>query len=369
MQQYIDFDTHVYEPLDLWSQYLEPRFRDRAPRWVTDDAGRLLMSLDDKLYPSMAGHPGFARLYGEKPEVDHTGNDPAVRLRYMDQEGQADVHVIFPTLGLAGFPGAVRDADLSAALARAYNRYMGEYCAADRRRLRGAMLIPANHPERAAAEMRWAVENTGMKIAMLAPTPSDEQPWSHPSRDPIWRAAQELEVKIAFHETTSGAMGNAIGIHRYKGAWPMVYLCTHVLEVQLAFADVILGGTLERFPKLKVAATEAHVHWLPGWLALLDQQFGAGTRIWNEQSGEVALKLTPSEYFRRQCFLAAFPRDTMIAEAVEVAPQSIVVCTDYPHPIAKVHGIDQGLSGIEKDPALKSRARSLLVDNALRFMN
>ena len=369
MNQCIDFDTHIYDNLDIWEKYVDPKLRDRLPFWKTEENGRLLMILDGKTYPTVPGHPGFARLYGPKPDVDHSGNDPHVRLKYMDGDGAADVHVIFPTLGLAGFPGSVDDPTLSAGLSRAYNRYLGEYTSVDRRRLVGAMLLPANHPEQAAAEMRWAVQNTGMKIVALPPTPPGDLPWSHDSRDIFWQTANELGVKVIFHETTTGAMTNAVGIHRDRTHYPMVYLCTHVLEVQLAFADMILGGTLERFPNLKVGAAEAHVHWLPGWLSLLDQQFGAGTKIWSAQSGEFMLKHLPSEYFRRQCYLAAFPKDTMIREAYDVAPGSITICTDYPHPVAAVYGQSKGLPGVAENKTLTPQiAQRILYDNPMRFM-
>ena len=29
----IDADGHVTEPPTVWNDYLEPRFRERAPRW------------------------------------------------------------------------------------------------------------------------------------------------------------------------------------------------------------------------------------------------------------------------------------------------------------------------------------------------
>ena len=367
MTDYIDFDTHVFDPITVWRDYLDPQFRNQAPQWVTDDAGRMLMRLDDQIYPSVPNHPGFARVYGESAAVDRSGNDPAVRLKYMDGDGAADIHVIFPTLGLAGFPCSVRDASLAAAYARAYNRYISDYVSLDRRRLRAVILLPANHPERAAAEMRWAREHAQMTIAALTPTPPGDLPWRHPSRDPIWRTAEELGITLVFHETTTGAGANAIGIKRYQGNWPMIYLCTHVLEVQLAFADIILGGTLQRFPKLKIGAAEAHVHWLAGWLALMDQNFGAGTKIMGEQSGEVALELKPSDYFRRQCLLAAFPQDTMIPEALAVAPDSIVVCSDWPHPIAEAHS-GRGLSLANNPDITPEITRRVLVDNPQRFL-
>src|SRR5262249_52428955 len=35
-----DADGHIREPLDLWDQYIDPKFRDRAPRIVKGENGR-----------------------------------------------------------------------------------------------------------------------------------------------------------------------------------------------------------------------------------------------------------------------------------------------------------------------------------------
>ena len=32
----IDADGHILEPLDLWDKYMDPKYRDRAPRLVVD---------------------------------------------------------------------------------------------------------------------------------------------------------------------------------------------------------------------------------------------------------------------------------------------------------------------------------------------
>ena len=367
MAEYIDFDTHVYEPITVWNDYVDPKFRGKGPEFFEDPDGRMKLRLDDQVYPKMPGHGGFRHIYGPDSKMDRSGNDPAVRLKYMDAHG-ADVQVIFPTLGMAAFSTAIRDPELAVALARAYNRYMGEFTSLDRRRLRGAMLVPANHPEQAAAEMRRAVREEQLTIAFMNPTPPANMPWSHPSRDVFWQTANELGVTIVFHESTVGAPSHAVGISRYDTSWPMVYLCTHVVEAMLAMADIILGGTLERFPKLRVGAAEAHVQWLPGWLSLLDQQFGAGTKIWNKDSGEFALSLKPSDYFRRQCFMAAFTDDSMIPDALKTAPDSIVVISDWPHPIAAEYS-EAGLRGLEKHPDLSTeQKRKLLTVNPARFL-
>ena len=36
----VDADGHILEPLDLWDHYMDPKFRDRAPRIVKGENGR-----------------------------------------------------------------------------------------------------------------------------------------------------------------------------------------------------------------------------------------------------------------------------------------------------------------------------------------
>ena len=35
----VDADGHILEPPDLWERYLEPKYRDRALRFILDDRG------------------------------------------------------------------------------------------------------------------------------------------------------------------------------------------------------------------------------------------------------------------------------------------------------------------------------------------
>src|SRR5437764_15040342 len=43
----VDADGHILEPLDLWEKYMEPAFRDRAPRIVTGENGKQCLVMDE----------------------------------------------------------------------------------------------------------------------------------------------------------------------------------------------------------------------------------------------------------------------------------------------------------------------------------
>ena len=234
----------------------------------------------------------------------------------------------------------IKDPALAGAFCRAYNRYMSEYCSTDPDRLKGAMIVPYNHPDVAALEARWAFDR-GLTVAVTNPTPPDDRAWSDTFYDLVWKTFDELEIPLAFHEITTGCPPHTLGVQRYAKTYHMVYLVTHVVETVLGVTDLILSATMERFPRLRIMLAEAHTAWVPGWLSLLDYTHytvgqGSGfARTIRARSHELALSATPSEYFRRQCFVSAFPDDALLVDALNVAPGSIMFSTDWPHPVAE----------------------------------
>ena len=336
-----DSDTHVMEGAETFAEYVDPQYRDRVPRFVTTGDGKNRFLVDDTFFPVVPLHPGFPKQYPDNGMEEYVlANDPGQRLKYMDKIG-IDVQVVFPSLALAGVTTSVRDPQLAGALCRAYNRYIGEFASADPARLRGVMVVPANHPEVAAAELRFGKEQYGLSSFGLNPTPADGIPWSDHRYDPLWRTAEELGITVLFHEVTTGYTAEGVGALRYTANWPMIYFSSHTVEPMLTIADLIFGGCAERFPNLQFAFAEAHVSWLPGWLQLLDQNQALAERVIpGKDLLNRKLSMLPSEYFGRQFYLMAFPDDRMISEALQVAPNNILLSSDWPHGIQKVHNVD-----------------------------
>ena len=51
----IDADGHVLEPVDIWDKYIDPAFRERAPRLVIDTDGKERLLIEDKILGSPKG--------------------------------------------------------------------------------------------------------------------------------------------------------------------------------------------------------------------------------------------------------------------------------------------------------------------------
>ena len=55
----IDADGHVLEPVTLWDDYVDPAFRDRAPRLIVDNDGKEKLLIEERILGSQQGMGGI----------------------------------------------------------------------------------------------------------------------------------------------------------------------------------------------------------------------------------------------------------------------------------------------------------------------
>ena len=149
----IDADGHILEPPDTWERYIDPEFRDRAIRIRKDRDGLEVLEIGGRLSkyrrPGQLADSGAMgrdpKQLGPSPDRTYVNQapfgsmDPKERLALLDQDG-LDKAIIYPTLGLSWETEDVEDLELQAAYARAYNRWVVDFCADS-----GGRLIPIAH--------------------------------------------------------------------------------------------------------------------------------------------------------------------------------------------------------------------------------
>src|SRR5256885_3880588 len=173
----IDADGHILEPLDLWDKYMDPKFRDRAPRLVIDnETGKEKLSVEGQLLGSKQGMGGIGGVGARQGEVKAAemkynegrpgGFDPHARIPDMDLDG-IDAAFLYPSMGL--FAGAVHDPALAGALCRAYNRWLADYCKPYPDRLFGVSMLPVPSGEDPVEEGPVGRQGRGFKGGFLAP--------------------------------------------------------------------------------------------------------------------------------------------------------------------------------------------------------
>src|ERR1700720_3963299 len=254
----IDADGHILEPLDLWDKYIDPGFRDRAPRIVKQENGKERLIMEEHAVGD--GQRGIGRIGAvgaRQGIVDDTmeykdgkrgGFDPHKRIPDMDADG-IDAAFLYPSLGL--FSGAIQDPPLAAATCRAYNRWLADYCKPYPDRLFGVAMLPLQSVDLAIGEMRFAKKELGFRGGFIRPNPYNNKMIHHPDYEPFWAAAEDLDFSIAFHEGGSSGMPT-VGVDRFEGRGAK-HIISHTMEMMLACMSVIWGGVCERHPKIRIA--------------------------------------------------------------------------------------------------------------------
>ena len=349
----LDSDLHMMEPDDLWVRYLDEPHRANPPRFFGAQQQRLAENSVDKSNAdtiegmevqglaipahgksptaaasrrelqrrSRAGHPHFAVARAR-------GFDPASTLTAMDIEG-IDVAVMYGTRGRQILCHDDLPPDYAAALARAYNNWAADYCKADPRRLKFAAQVAMHDVNAAVQEARRCVQELGAIAVIGTPNPVNGQHLHDEACEPLWNELEDLNVPIGFHPTGTTSLKDDAG-RRYVGHanfHPIAHAIRNPVELMGAIASMTTGGVLERHPKLRCAFLEGTAAWLYWWLWRLDDQwekFGPGC--------EHQLSMPPSDYFKRQCYIALDVDEEPAVDAVnKMGAEYFVVSSDYPH--------------------------------------
>jgi predicted TIM-barrel fold metal-dependent hydrolase len=97
----------------------------------------------------------------------------------------------------------IPNAILGARLASAYNEWLVEHWLSEDSRLRALIVVAAQHPEEAAAEIRRRAGDDRF-VGVFLPGGA-RAPYGNPIYDPIWRAAAECGLPVAVLERFPGA--------------------------------------------------------------------------------------------------------------------------------------------------------------------
>ena len=362
----LDSDMHCMEPADLWTRYIDDAYKPFAPRGLQEYIADLRLVIDGKTLPRHSSLRARSRGGQEDPfhkrrerfrGAAERGWDGHTQIDAMDTEG-IDVAVVYPSRGL--FAVAVDDMDpaFAAAIARAYNDWLHDYCKADPRRLLGAAMISPHDVRDAVEEARRAVEEFGFRAVFMRPNPVKGRNWHDPYFEPLWAELERLRVPLGFHEGF-GPYLPQVG-DRFGADLQMVHTACHPMEMMLAAISMIGGGVLERHPELRVAFLEGNCGWVPFLLWRLDEHYEVTFR-----RPDSALSLKPSEYFRRQCFVSVEADEDFVKQVIEaIGDDTIVFSTDWPHGDSKYpHAVEAFM----KLPISDESKRKILWDNCARY--
>ena len=363
----IDADGHILEPPDLWERYIDPPLRDRAFR-VRERDGREVIEMDGK--PSRffgfrvlntlgamgkASEELEAMMGGHYPDNAPFGSaDPKERVELLDREGLAKA-ILYPSQGLV-WECELEDPELHMAYARAYNRWICEFCSDTGGRLVAIAHISLAEPVEAAAELERSVR-AGARGAFLAPYTLTRIPHAHPDHDVFWARAQELDVPVAIHPMSEHPKIRTY--QRFDGMKQARWMqnALGMQGPQQAFYGLFQWGLFDRFPRVKAVLLESGAGWIGAALDRMDATYETTV------GDGVPLKEKPSFYFRRQCWISGDPDETALPLIIDhVGSDRFFWATDFPHfdhPGNYIEELERLVSGLSE-----TTGRNILGDAA-----
>ncbi|AUT04251.1 BarH protein [Nostoc sp. CENA543] len=316
----IDADSHVIEPPQMWGKYLAPEFRHYAPSLDMKIQGEDIVNKISQQVRTV----GDRQMMQAHPQAYFHRYDAESHLQAMTQMG-IDIAFIYPTYGLWLFAIDSMSPEVVGAFTQAYNTWLyEEFCSYAPDKLKGVGAINLHAPEKMVSELHRIAE-FGWKAICLRPNPVKGRILSDRSYEPFWTACEELNIAVGIHEGTHSRLPTT-GADRFHTRFAM-HACSHPMEQMMALLALIEGGVLERHPQLKFGFLESGCGWLPYWLWRLDEEY---KNLYFEVKDHI--KMPPSEYFRRQCFIAIEPSEPCLLEIIEyIGAGNFFFGSDYPH--------------------------------------
>lgn len=349
----IDADSHVVEPAAMWAQYLDPEFRQFAPSADMRIQGQAIVNK----ISNQVRDRGNQQMQQAHPSSYLRQYDAESHVQAMVQMG-VDIAFVYPTYGLWLWAIDEMAPEVAGAFTHAYNRWLKDYCSYDPKRLNAVGAINVHAPEQMVADLE-RIAAWGWNAVFLRPNPIKGRLLSDPAYDPFWSACEQIGIAVGIHEGTHSRLPTT-GAERFNTRFAL-HACSHPMEQMMALLSLIEGGVLECHPRLRVAFLESGCSWLPYWLWRLDEEYE--NLYWEVQD---TVKLRPSDYFRRQCFIAIDPSEPSLDRTVQyLGPETIVFGSDYPHMDHKPDIIEHIIALSES--LGQETVRKIVWDNPTRF--
>lgn len=339
----IDADAHLDAPYEMWSEYLPAGLRDLAPRiengeehdWIVFEGKRRPVMM----ISNQAGREGKDyKMYGRRSEMRPVWR-PDTRLADMDTDG-IDAAVLF-----GGGPLGTLNSELYISSFDAYNRWLWDFCAADRRRLVPVAYVPMRDVGETVGMLRDLAKRGFRSVnipafpqaadgvstsagvagvasaqgAALTGDPSGGRSYGDPEFGQLWSELSDLDMTVTMH------LGGRIPRFGNKR-----YLLADMVMSKLAMAEpvaiAIHEGILMRHPKIRLVIVESGVGWL-AWMAEYMDRTWERQRFWTESK----LEEKPSFYMDRNVFASFINDRNGILDRDRPGGRNIMWSSDYPH--------------------------------------
>jgi len=238
------------------------------------------------------------------------------------------------------------------------NEKIAELCAAYPDRFVGLGTVALHHPDLAAEQVEEGVKKFGMRGFAIGGSVNGEE-LANPKFHPFWAKAEELGAVVFIHpHGFSGDGPDSPEQKRFHGNGLLGNVIGQPLETTVALSHLILEGTLDRFPNVKICAAHGG-GYLPHYSGRQDQC----TVAFPKECKPVKKPFT--EYLKQIYYDSLVITAPSLRHVIdEVGVNQVVLGTDYPTPwnfdaVDRVLAVP-GLTNAEQKAILGGTAAKLL---------
>ncbi len=238
------------------------------------------------------------------------------RLTVMNERG-----IDYQALSINRYWWYATDEALATRIVRLHDEALGAWVETHPERFVALSSVALQHPELAAAQLEYAVNELGHRGASIGGHVLGEHV-SDPRFDPFWAKAEELGAPIFMHP--NGAQ-NAIREGGLSGRGNLDNIIGNPLETTIFLSHLIYEGVLDRFPGLRVVAAHGG-GYMPSYLGRSEVACQVRT------NADCASEKNPSDYLREQILVdtIVFDEEGLRHLVAEMGASQIVYGTDVP---------------------------------------
>ena len=356
-----DIDTHYAEPADLWTSRAPEKYKDKVLYVKTKANGAEAWFVGDKeigmIGPSVIDTNMNKKLHTYTiPHFDkmaRAATYSADRLKFMDSAG-VGTQILYPNIIGFGAQTLMKtgdDADLRLWHVRTYNDALANIQKEGKGRLLPQGVLPLWDIDESLKELERIRKNGLTGIAMSDKPADFGQPsltndkWTR-----FFAVCQDLDLPINFHigsgsfegELTKWWQDEKTVVYPDASLNGPLAIFSAVNNFMNNFQDVvnlILGGVLEKFPRLKFVSVESGCSWLPFVIQAIEHN-------WHEMMADRDLKKfkrEPREMFVEQIYTAYWFENSNCIDTYlkEFGNKNLMFQTDFPHPTSLYPGIQE----------------------------
>lgn len=236
-----------------------------------------------------------------------------------------DISVQLPNRMLA--LSLTQQRDVAVAMCDGFAQFVLDQICSPKDGVYSMIIAPTQDPEKAGEIIYRYGENPGM-CAVCIITAGLEPPLGHIQYDPIYRAAQDMELPIVYHSAGGGIDSFPIrGFDRFLETHTLGFVIFNMCTL----VSMLVQGVPERFPRLKFSFQEAGLFYIPMLMHRLDAAYK------RRRAEAPLLKKLPSEYML-DFFYGTQPMEEpnnvehlkQVFEMID-GPRTLIYSSDYPH--------------------------------------